>query len=173
MKKSLVIPAVFLVLTFITGFINPAAAGEENAQKTICVLFDDGVDASLNDRQAQAQADLAKWMNNNLVRVFAHYAKAGFEGKFLQKRQDYKASSDNYLLVVKITDYNPGSKAARIVVGFGAGGSSIKIHYELFAGSNMILAKDDSAFSGSGWMAVARKLNKNTAKAVTEKLKNK
>ncbi len=173
MKRYLFVLTFILSITFITGLIQPSAAAQENtAKNTINILFDDGVDSSLNARQAKSRASLAEWMKRDLVRVFSRYAKAGFEAKSIEKRQEFTAASGNYLLMVKITDYNPGSKAARMVVGYGAGGVSLKIHYNLSAnGSNMILSQDDSVFSGREWINAARKLNQNIAKAVTEKIK--
>lgn len=173
MKKYLFVLTFLLSVTFITGLIQPAAAAQENAaNKMISIVFDDGVDSSLNARQAKSRTSLAEWMKRDLVRVFGRYAKAGFEAKLIEKRQEFKAKAGNYLLLVKITDYNPGSKAARIMVGYGAGGVSLKIHYDLSSnGSSMILSQDDSVFSGREWINAARKLNQNIAKAVTEKIK--
>lgn len=163
--------AAFFAVAMVMGFAYPAAAAENNAQKTICILFDNGVNATLNDRQAKSQASLSNWMDNDLVRVFARYTKTGYQAKLIEKLQDFTAQPNNYLLKVKITEYNPGSKAARMVVGFGAGGVSIKIHYDLLANeANTILTKDDSVYSGRDWMIAARKLNQNIAEAVTEKL---
>ena len=174
MRNRLTVAIVFLVVAFIIGFAYPAPAAEKNTQSTICVLFDNGVNATLSDRQSNSQTQLSDWMDKDLVRVFARYAKAGYQAKLIDNRKDFTPQPNNYLLSVKIIEYRPGSKAARIVVGFGAGGVSITIHYELFAGgANAILTKDDSVYSGREWMLAARKLNENMAKAVTEKLGNK
>ncbi len=169
MRKFLLGLTLIFTLVSVLGLILPAWA----AEKTINVLFDNGVDASLNARQARSQENLANWMAPDLVRVFGRYEKSGYQAKLIEKHKDFAAGADNYLLTVKITDYNPGSKAARIVVGYGAGGVTLKIHYELSNGANTILSKDDSVFSGREWINAARKLNENTAKAVTEKLSSK
>ena len=164
----------FFALAFVVGFVYPAWAVEKNSQVTICILFDNGVNTTINARQAKSQASLSDWMDNDLVRVFARYAKAGYQAKLIEKREDFTHQPNNYLLTVKIIEYRPGSKAARMVVGFGAGGVSLKIHYELFAdGTNAILTKDDQVYSGREWMYAARKLNQNMAEAITKKLGNK
>ena len=174
MKKQLIMVIAFLAIGLIMGFAYSAVAAENNNPATISILFDNGVTASLDARQAKSQAALSDWMDKDLVRVFARYAKAGYQAKLIEKRQDFTPRPNNYLLTVKITDYNPGSRAARIVVGFGAGGVSIKIHYELLAeGTNSILSKDDSVYSGREWMVAGRKLNENMAKVVTGQLKSK
>ena len=164
----------FLAVVFVIGFICPAGAAETSAQATICILFDNGVNATLNDHQAKSQAQLSDWMDKDLVRVLARYTKVGYQAKLIENRKDFKPQPNNYLLTVKITEYRPGSRAARMVVGFGAGGVSLKIHYELFAdGANAILTKDDQTYSGREWMNAARKLNQNIAEVVIKKLGDK
>ena len=175
MDKRLITVTVFLAIGLVMGFAYSAGAAEKNnPATTISILFDNGVTAGLDARQAKSQMALSNWMDKDLVRVFARYAKTGYQAKLIEKRQDFTPQPNNYLLSVKITEYRPGSRAARIVVGFGAGGVSIKIHYELLAdGTNAILTKDDSVYSGREWMVAARKLNENIAKVITEKLKGK
>jgi len=174
MRKHLIMVTAFFIAAFVISIAYPALAAENNAQTTISILFDSGVNSTLEARQAKAQTQVAEWMEYDLVRVFARYAKAGYQAKYIEKRQDFTPQTNNYLLTVKITEYKAGSKAARMMVGYGAGGVTLKIHYELFAnGKNMILTKDDSTYSGREWINAARKLNQNIAKAVTEKLGNK
>jgi Domain of unknown function (DUF4410) len=171
MKKQLFMVAAFFAVALVMGFTHPAGAVEKSAQKTICILFDNGVNDTLEARQAKSQASLSNWMDKDLVKVFARYTKFGYEAKLIDNRKDFTPGANNYLLSVKIVEYNPGSRAARIVVGFGAGGVSLKIHYELFVdGAKSILTKDDSTYSGREWMNAARKLNQDIAEAVTEKL---
>jgi len=168
MRKHSIKVAAFLAAVFVLGFICPATAS------TIQILFDNGVTANMDARQAKSQERLAEWMEKDLVRVFDRYEKDGFQANLIEKRKDFKAQADSFLLNVKITEYKAGSKAARMIVGYGAGGVTLKIHYELLAnGTKSILAQDDSVFSGREWMNAARKLNENTAKAITTKLKNK
>ncbi len=171
MKKRLIAVIVFFALVFTVGFVNSAQAVEKSAQTTISILFDNGVNGTLEARQAKAQTQVSDWMSKDLVRVLARYPKADYQAKLIDKREDFTPHPDSYLIIVKVIEYNAGSKAARIFVGYGAGGVSLKIHYELFTnGKNSILAKDDGVFSGLEWINAARKLNKNIAKAVTEKL---
>ncbi len=171
MKKNLFALSVFFLAVFISGFINPLSAAEENTLTTIAILFDNGVNNSLPERQVKSQTQLADWMQNDLIRVFGRYAKSGYQAKLIEKRQDFTPQSNQYLLKVKIIEYRPGSKAARMMVGYGAGGVALKIQYELSAnGNTAILKNDDSTFSGREWMNAARKLNQNIAKAVIEKL---
>jgi hypothetical protein len=171
MKKGLIAVTVFFTVALAIGFVYSAVAAEKSAQNTISILFDNGVNETLDARQAKAQMQLSDWMDNDLVRVFARYTKVGYQAKLIEKRKDFTTQPDNYLLIVKITEYHAGSKAARMFVGYGAGGVSLKAHYELYTdGKNMILTKDDGVFSGREWISAARKLNENIAKAIIEKL---
>jgi hypothetical protein len=170
MKKQSFVVTVFFAAMFTIGIINSAKALEGNAKKTIYIFFDNGVNKNLEARQAKAQMQLSDWMDDDLVRVFGRYEKFGYQAKLIEKRNDFRPGPNSYLLNVKILEYRPGSKAARMVVGFGAGGVSLKIHYELFEGRNTILSNDDGVFSGREWISATRKLNEKMAKAVTEKL---
>ncbi len=161
---------VALGFVFMFSSLQPVSAAETKTM--INIVFDDGVTAELKANQAKSQTQLADFMDRDMVRVFERYEKKGFEAKLINKREEFKAAPDNYLLIVKITEYNPGSKAARMIVGFGAGGVRLKVHYELFGeGDKPILSDDNGVFSGREWINAARKVNENVAKAVTEKLK--
>ena len=171
MKRILFMLIAFLTVIFTNGFLNPVGAADNGELTTIYVLFDNGVSKNLEARQAKAQTQLSEWMDDDLVRVFARYTKVGYQAKVIEKRKDFKPQPNSYLLTVKILEYRAGSKAARMIVGYGAGGVTLKIHYELFAdGRKAIISNDDGVFSGREWISAARKLNEKMAKAVTEKL---
>ncbi|MCX5694848.1 MAG: DUF4410 domain-containing protein [Candidatus Omnitrophica bacterium] len=173
MNRPSIMITAFLAIASIISFTYPVLASEKDTQTTIFVLFDNGVNSTLSERQAKSQMSLSDWMDNDLVRVFGRYSKDGYQAKLIENRKEFIPKPNTYLLTVKIIEYRPGSKAARIVVGFGAGGVTLKVHYELSAnGTNAILTKDDSTYSGREWITAARKLNQNMAKVVTEKLGN-
>ncbi|MBU2621056.1 MAG: DUF4410 domain-containing protein [Proteobacteria bacterium] len=131
----------------------------------ISVLMDTG-----DDNLAQIKMDqrerLNDFMGTDLVRMLN---KAGYEASLIESRSQYK--SGTYLLKVTIVRYSAGSKAARIVVGFGAGAVSLDTRYELFApGGNSILSDEHGVGSSLDWTSCARKLNKQTVDAVKDKL---
>ncbi|MGB5157013.1 DUF4410 domain-containing protein [Desulfobacterium sp. N47] len=141
-----------------------AATGNKNHK--ISVLMDIG-DDNLSQAQIDQRQQLNKWMGNDLVGMLN---KAGYGANLIENRSQYK--SGTYLLKVTIVKYNAGSKAARIVVGFGAGAVSLDTRYELFAPSgNLVLSDEHGVGSSIEWTSCARKLNKQTLKAVTAKLK--
>jgi len=165
MKKWL-LGLLLVSLVSLAGYAADALAA---GNTTINILFDNGVTDKLSASQAKAQTQIGDFMKEDMVRVFERYEKNGFEAKLIDKEGDYKAAAGNELLKVKITNYNPGSKAARMMVGYGAGGVKLAIHYELIADGKTITSKDDDVYSGRDWRNAARKLNENTARAIADK----
>lgn len=93
--------------------------------------------------------------------------RGGYHARILRSRTEYRQMAGEYLLDVRITRYNAGSKAARIVVGFGAGSASLNIHYELIGpGGNVLLSQDDGCGTSLDWQRLARKLNENILAAI-------
>jgi len=132
---------------------------------TISVLMDIGDDNLAQDKIDQRK-QLNDFMGKDLVRMLD---KAGYEATLIENRRQHK--SGTYLLKVTIVKYNAGSKAARIVVGFGAGAASLDTRYELFApGGSRILSDEHGVGSSMDWTSCARKLNKQTVEAVKGKL---
>lgn len=132
----------------------------------INVLLDMGGD-DLTKVQMDQREQLNEFMGKDLVRMLS---KAGYEASLIENRNQY--SKGTHLLKVTIVRYNPGSKAARIVVGFGAGAVSLDTRYELFApGGNLLVSDEHGVGSSMDWTSCARKLNKQTVEAVSDKLK--
>jgi len=75
---------------------------------------------------------------------------------------------------VKIIKYNPGSKAARMLVGFGAGSASLDLRFEVYGeGPQPLLVKDHGRGSSRDWQFVCRTLSKDLVKFMGEALKAK
>jgi hypothetical protein len=136
------------------------------ADKMISIVFDNGA-AGLDATHARERSQLGDWMDKDLVRVFARYSKEGFQAQLISQASDFKPAPGAYLLNVKIAEYSAGSKAARIIVGFGAGGMTLKTEIELLdpAGKSL-LKKEESCFSGRDWRNLGRKINEQIAAAV-------
>ncbi len=97
--------------------------------------------------------------------------KAGYAAHLIDRRSEFKPGPENYLLTVKITSYNPGSKAARMTAGYGVGAASMHTHYELHGrGQKTILADDVRAGTGQAWEKAIRKIDVTTIDAVSQKL---
>ncbi len=161
--KKLAMVAGIAVLTVVLS------AGAVFAGGKLFVVIDRGIESSFNDGQIKNRNAVGEWMETDLVKLLE---KAGFDAELIKSKWDYKAAAGTNLLVVKIKEYNPGSKAARIMVGFGAGATSMKTHYELFGnGTTPILTDDLGVGSGRDWRNVIRKLDEQTVDGVKGKLK--
>jgi hypothetical protein len=162
MKKyvRLVVGVVVLALVL--------AAGVAFGGSKISVVIDRGIDSSMNAGQVKNRDQVGEWMEMDLIKLLE---KAGFDAQLIKDKSKYKAGAGNYLLVVKVTDYNPGSKAARMMVSYGAGAASMKTHYDLSGNGSHIGSDDLAVGSGRDWRNVIRKIDEQTVKGVKEKIK--
>lgn len=165
--ETIIMLALILAIGSVTGAM---AESEAEARKTsIFFLLDRGDPATMNEKQYENRKDVGAYMEKDLVNMLK---KKKYEPTLIQKPEDYTPGPGKYLLLVKIVSYNPGSKATRIMVGFGAGATSLDIHYELTGeGAEPLISKDDGVGSSRDWRNCARKLNENMMKEVSEKLK--
>jgi hypothetical protein len=143
----------------LAGGFSAWAGGNER----IAILLDPGN----NDRENR---QMGTRMERDLKNVLDK--RGNYESRILRSRDEFKTGDGEYLLAVRIIRYNSGSKAARIIVGFGAGSCSLDIHYELFGPSgNMLLSKDDGCGSSLDWQRLARKLNETMLAAIQARLR--
>jgi hypothetical protein len=149
-KSALILLCGFL---FLCGAISAWAAVEN-----IAVFINPGVDQRENRQMADR-------MRNDLQNVLER--RGGYKVRLLDTAEDFKQDQGEYLLNVRIVRYNSGSKAARIIVGFGAGAASMDIHYEFSdpRGREM-LSKEDGVGTSLDWQRLARKLNENILAAI-------
>ncbi len=147
-----------------------ADSGKASSVKgtTLFVLIDRGIEKSFTDNQVKSRDQVGDFMEQDLPSVLK---KAGFNARLISKRSEYQPTTGSYLLTVKITNYNPGSKAARMMVGYGAGSTSMDTHFELYGkDSKPLLSDNQSVGSGRDWRNVIRKINEQTTKAVAKKV---
>lgn len=160
-----------LVALAVVGCGGPRVAVPKAAdgnKLAVAVYTDRGIDQSLTGDQVRQRNQLGDWMERDLVNQLN---RAGYQARLVQKPSDFTPAAGSYLLKVKVVRYNPGSKAARMVVGFGAGATSLDNRYELSAGKGEpLLAWDDGIGSSLDWTNCARKLNQQTVQAVTKTL---
>ncbi|EKD25855.1 MAG: hypothetical protein ACD_79C01467G0001, partial [uncultured bacterium] len=117
------------------------------------------------DNQNKPTAQIAKWLQGDLRKLLIKRGK--YEARIISSADDFRKGQDEYLIDIKIMRYNPGSKAARIIVGFGAGSASLDIHYELIGPSGKtLLSKDDGCGTSLDWQRLARKLNENILSSI-------
>ncbi|MCF7848411.1 MAG: DUF4410 domain-containing protein [Kiritimatiellales bacterium] len=170
MNRSMFVSVCSLlaVLT-VSGCKTTQAPLAQSGQKVhIDVLVNRGDPNTMESKQWGWRNEIGEFMEPNLVRRLGDY---GFSSAQIQKASDFKGKPDSYLLSVKIKSYNPGSSAARILVGYGAGACALDCHYELMdAQGKKVLDWDDGCGSSSDWRRLPVKLNQNTGRKIVEYL---
>jgi len=144
-----------------------APKAPDGSQVEIVVYFDRGLAGKTEDQQTQLN-QLSDWMENNLVEM---YTDVGYAVQKITALEQYTPGPGRYLLTVATVNYNPGSKAARMLVGFGAGSAALDTHYE-FKGENgkSMIAKDHGRPSGRDWKHIAKALNQDMLMEITRLL---
>ena len=160
----LAVSSILLVACWPTPKSGPTAQGKPIP---IFLVVDPGIEKSFTDYQVKNRKQTSAWMEKDMEKMLK---KAGYAGYVISRRSDYKAAPGTYLLTVKITNYNPGAKAARMYIGYGVGAASMKVHYELHKGQHQILADDTGAGTGGEWQKALRKIEVTTIDAVSAKL---
>ncbi len=134
---------------------------------TMVLAFDRGLEGKTQDQQNQLN-QVGDFMEPNLIQWLRD---AGYATEIVPGKEAFTPAPGKYLLAVKIVNYNPGSKAARMLVGFGAGSGSLDVRYELMADPTQpIHAKEHGRASSRDWKPVCRRVNKDIVEDITNKL---
>jgi hypothetical protein len=146
-----------------------SAATLPSGQKiAIMVYADRGVTAETPADKAAQLNEVGAWMENDLLSMLKG---TGYDAALVTDK-DTPTELGRYLLRLQIVDYNGGSKAARMFVGWGAGTAHLNTHYELVGpkAEVYLTASPTAATSRSDWQHVARKINQDTVDAVNARL---
>lgn len=132
----------------------------------IDVLSDRGDPATMEEKQWRYRNEVGAYMEPNLVRRLGDFK---FSSALIQNESAFKKQPETYLLKVRITSYNPGSAAARIMVGYGAGACSLDCEYELIdAQGNSLMKWKDGIGSSTDWRRLPVALNKRNCKKIRD-----
>lgn len=133
----------------------------------IDLLVDLALEGKDPDRQNQLQ-QIGDFMEPDITN---RLRDTGYEVTAVGAAAEYVPAPGRYLLKIVVVDYNPGSKAARMLVGFGAGSASLDIHYELVGEApTPIVSRDDGRASSKDWTNVIRRLDKDIVIHITDVL---
>ena len=156
MKKIVLL--LVLLLTLVGCNRPPSAAVKaDGSHYSVQFLVDAGITADMTEQQVRAQRQMATWMENDLLSLLT---RAGYQAAPVSSSAQFKGGSGSYLLQVKVVRYNPGSKAARMLVGFGAGATSLDIQYQILNGQKQQLEdRADGVGSSRDWTYCGRVLN--------------
>lgn len=170
MKKYPIVMCLVLFVMLVAGCARaPRAPLSDAGEKIEIMVFSDrGNPAEMTERQYKYRIEVGQYMERDLIN---RLRRSGYRTALINSKDEFEARAGQYLLIVKIVSYNPGSSAARILVGFGAGAASLDNKYEFYgAGQEPIMAWDDGVGTSEHWTRIPRKLNANTVKRITGKL---
>lgn len=131
-------------------------------RRALDVLIEEGNPAEMEAQQYQFRVELRNYMKRELPRRFARY---GMDARMISERAETAATGDGRdLLVVHYVSYNPGSSAARMVVGYGAGAAALDISATLYRSGQEVLAWSDGCGTSGHWSRLINKLDDNMGK---------
>ena len=134
----------------------------------IVLLLDNGITENLDPDKIEQYQQVAEWMSNDLLWMLK---KAGYQAQQIDSREQFSSASGKYLLTVRLQEYNAGSKAARMFIGFGAGSTSLDIFYELYGKSpDPLLSRDNGYGSSIAWTKIIQKLDQEMVDDVSRTL---
>jgi len=170
--KHLVLPILFAITGFFLGGCPGAKMKApltgDGRSYSLAVLYDRGITEDKTRDQVEQLHQLGEWAERDLMWMLR---RAGYSARQIADRSEFNPSSGEYLLSVRVIKYNPGSKAARILVGFGAGSCSLDRFYELYGdGPEPLLSRDQGVGSSIDYSAVVQKLNQEMIDDVTRAL---
>ncbi len=164
-----------IVLSLLTGAVllsgcaTPSIAPTtESGQKIkISVISNRGNPKEMESRQWQYRNEVGSYMEVDLVN---RLNRTGYDARLIQSVSEYAPSANSYLLSMEITSYNPGSSAARIMVGFGAGACSMDMHYVVKNGSKVLQEWKDGIGTSGDWRRLPRALDDKLVRKLNAEL---
>jgi len=160
MKKKSIVGILGLLAGAIlfSGCTTPSIApvSSTGEQIKVSVLSDRGDPKEMETRQWQYRNEVGAYMETDLVN---RLNRTGYEARLIQSEKEYAAGDNSYLLEVEIKSYNPGSSAARIMVGYGVGACSLDMHYVVTDGKKVLQEWDDGIGTSGDWRRLPRALD--------------
>ena len=170
--KRFILPLLFtLCALFLSGCPGPkmkAPLNRDGNTYSLAVFCDRGITENKTRDQIEQLHQLGVWAERDLMWMLG---RAGYRARQIYDLSEFDPSSGEYLLSVRVVNYNPGSKAARMLVGFGAGSCSLDRFYELIGDDpEPLLSRHQGVGSSIDYSAVVQKLNKEMIDEVTKAL---
>ena len=168
----------FTYIVAAIAFVLAACGGRQGAptlpsgQKlAIMVFFDRTLPPETPPEKAQQLQQVQDWMEPDLLGLLRN---AGYEAASIQAVDAAGASAPGrYTLRVQVLNYNGGSKAARMFVGWGAGSARLDAHFELLGpnAQSYVSGSPGVSTSRANWEHVARKVNEEIVASVNLRLR--
>jgi hypothetical protein len=172
-KKSLLFALLIAFIALSTGCggtKSPSNASQSTGAAVtgghISVLSLQGDTSGMTQDQLNELHRVKTWMDRDIIKQLK---RAGYSPKLLTSRKEF--NGPGYLLIIDVDKFNPGNRAARAFVGFGAGASSLDLNYQLLDAQNKsVMQWKDGVGSSKGGTYCAQTLNRNTIKRLKGKL---
>jgi hypothetical protein len=158
------------------SFLTLAACGHSGAPTTpsgsklsIMVFFDRTIPTDTPPEKASQLQQVVDWMEPDLIEVLQ---SAGYDAGAVGNA-DAPTGPGRYLLRAQIVNYNGGSKAARMFVGWGAGSARLETSFELVGpgAASYVKGTPGCATGRADWRHAARKVNQEITNSVTMRLR--
>ncbi|OEU60450.1 MAG: hypothetical protein BA870_12235 [Desulfuromonadales bacterium C00003094] len=169
-NKSLLLVLFVLFITMVSGCVTTRApkqaTGAATSDGMISVLSLRGDTSSMTQDQIVELQRVGTWMDRDIIKQLK---RVGYSAKLLKSRRDF--SGAGHLLIIDVDKFNPGNRAARVFVGFGAGAASLDLDYQLINSRNKRVAQwKDGVGSSKGGTYCAQTLNRNAIEQLKGKL---
>ncbi|MDR1759559.1 MAG: DUF4410 domain-containing protein [Fibrobacter sp.] len=135
-----------------------AVTNHDGSSLPVMLLFDAGweqIDRE-NPNHVDQRQSIENYYKENLLESFKN---AGYEAVLIDNLNE-ASNPDIWVIEVKITNYNPGSKAARMLVGFGAGAAVLDTYVRVGKSGDWKWMKDYSYGTSGNWQKTIVKSNK-------------
>lgn len=168
MKATSLFLSIFFLIGCISGCGQKKTDPNPSVVRDITVLTLDGDVSGLTADQARELGNTVTWMDRDIIK---NLNKAGFRAVLIKSIHDHKAEMGK-LLIAEVERFNAGNRAARALVGFGAGAASLDLRYKLLDERGSTLAEwRDGVGSSKGATYCAETLNKRAVDKVISTLK--
>jgi hypothetical protein len=164
--------SLFLSILFLIGCIGGCgqkkAGPNPSVVRDIAVLTLEGEMSGLTADQTRELSNTVTWMDRDLIK---NLNTAGFRAVLIKNMHEYKSDMGK-LLIAEVERFNAGNRAARALVGFGAGAASLDLRYKLLDERGGTLAEwRDGVGSSKGATYCAETLNRRAVDKVISTLK--
>ena len=133
------------------------------------VLIDEGSPAEMTDKQHGFRLELRTYMERDLPRKMA---RQGIDMRLITSlSQNTGVAGSAPLLIIRYEAYNPGSSAARMWVGYGAGAASLDISLSLCKEGKEIQGWKDGVGTSQHWSRIINTLDDHLTKRTKELLR--
>jgi hypothetical protein len=178
-KKAVFAILAIAVLSCGCGASQTAPKTASNKQIAVGVFLDQGAPGTAvlpgeipTEATEAERAELAAWMENDLIRILNEQGYAASAVKALDR---YRPGPTSCLLKIVLRSYVPANRASRLEAGLGEGSTTVDIHYELFVGQESkerrLFAIDRGSSSARSWEWVAGELNEKITADISRRLK--